>query len=137
MGERFWDQPFDAALFEERALAGDWRAQITVLTRQSVDPDVLAAFLNQPGLHDQVQLVITERRDVTVEELEFLAQRTGSAVVINSIIGHPRTPVELIEAIRDKALTLEGKVWHEVAEYAGRVLAATEQEMRGQPGGGR
>jgi hypothetical protein len=85
MSENPWGL-YDAARSEERALAGDWRAQIAVITRQNVDPAVLAAVLNQPGLHEQVQLAITERRDVTVEQLEFLAQRTESAVVINRII---------------------------------------------------
>ena len=128
MGDRFWDQPYDAALFEERALAGDWRAQITVLSRQSVDPVVLAAILNQPGLHHQVQLALTERGDVTVEQLEFLAQRAESAIVIHRIIQSSEVSVELIRAIRENALGLEGKIWFEVVEHADRVLVSREQE---------
>ncbi|EMY35001.1 hypothetical protein D477_006693 [Arthrobacter crystallopoietes BAB-32] len=89
MSDRFWDKPYGAALFEERALAGGWRARITVLSRQSVDPGILAAILNQPGLQGQVRPAITGRRDATVEQLEFLAQRTGSAVVINRISRPP------------------------------------------------
>jgi hypothetical protein len=127
MTEPFWNVPYDAALFEERALAGDWRAQVTVITRHHMDPGILAAILNQPGLHDQVQLAITERRDVTVEQLEFLAQRTESAVVINRIIQNRTVPLDVIEAIRDNASTLEGKVWSEVVEHADRVLARRRQ----------
>ncbi|NMR32066.1 hypothetical protein [Crystallibacter degradans] len=128
---------YDAARSEQRALEGDWRAQIAVITRPIVDPAVLAAILNQPGLHEQVQLVITERRDVTVEQLEFLAQRTASAVVINRIIMTTTTPIEVIEAIRANALTLEDKIWFEVAEHAGRSWPAAgrpgadNQELRG------
>jgi hypothetical protein len=130
MSEPFWNVPYDAALFEELALGGDWLAQVTVLTRHHVDPGILAAILNQPELHDSVQLAITERRDVTVEQLEFLAQRTESAVVINRIIQNRTVPLELIEAIRDNALTLEGKVWSEVVEHADRVLASRRQAPR-------
>lgn len=130
MSESFWNVPYDAARFEERALAGDWRAQVTVLTRHHVDPGVLAAILNQPELHESVQLAVTERRDVTVEQLEFLAQRTDSAVVINRIIQNRAVPLELIEAIRDNALTLEGKVWFEVVEHAERVLTSRRQPPR-------
>ncbi|WP_139006937.1 hypothetical protein [Arthrobacter crystallopoietes] len=126
MSENPWGQ-YDAARSEERALAGDWRAQIAVITRPNVEPAILTAILNQPGLHEQVQLAITERRDVTVEQLEFLAQRTESAVVINRIIMKTMTPIEVIEAIRANALTLEGKVWFEVAEHADRVLAGRRQ----------
>ena len=128
MGDRFWDQPYDAALFEERALAGDWRPQITVLSRQSVDPVILTAILNQPGLHHQVQLALPERGDVTVEQLEFLAQRTDSAIVIHRIIQSSEVSVELIRAIRENALGLEGKIWFEVVEHADRVLVSREQE---------
>ena len=130
MTEAFWNEPYDAARFEELALAGDWRAQVTVITRHNVDPGVLAAILNQPELHESVQLAITERRDVSVEQLEFLAQRTESAVVINRIIQNRTVPLELIEAIRDNALTLEGKVWSEVVEHADRVLASRRQAPR-------
>lgn len=129
MSENWWGF-YDAAGSEERALAGDWRAQIAVITRQTVDPAVLAAILNQPELHEQVQLAITERRDATVDQLEFLAPRTESAVVINRIIMNWTTPIEVIEAIRTNALTLEGKVWFEVVEHAGRVLAARGQTPR-------
>ena len=129
MSEPFWDVPYDAVRFEELALAGDWRAQVTVITRHNVDPGVLAAILNQPELHDQVQLAITERGDVALEQLEFLAQRTESAVVINRIIQNRTVPLELIEAIRDNARTLEGRVWSEVVEHADRVLAS----RRGAP----
>ena len=127
MSEPFWDVPYDAALFEELALAGDWRAQVTVLTRHNVDPGILGVILNRPELHESVQLAITERRDVTVEQLEFLAQRTESAVVINRIIQNRSVPVELVEAIRENARTLEGKVWYEVVEHADRVLASRRQ----------
>ncbi|NMR32470.1 hypothetical protein [Crystallibacter degradans] len=129
MSDNRWGH-YDAAGSEKRALAGDWRAQIAVITRPSVDPAVLAAILNQPGLHEQVQLAVTERRDVTVEQLEFLAQRTESAVVINRIIMNTMTPTEAIEAVRANALTLEGKIWSEVAEHADRVLAARGQTRR-------
>lgn len=129
MSENRWGH-YDAVRSEELALAGDWRAQIAVITRPNVDPTVLAAILNQPELHEQVQLTITERRDVTVEQLEFLAQRTESAVVINRIIMNWTTPIEVIEAIRANALTLEGKVWFEVVEHADRVLAARGQTLR-------
>lgn len=127
MSKPFWNVPYDAARFEERALAGDWRAQVTVLTRHNVDPGVLAAILNQPELHESAQLAITERRDVTVEQLEFLAQRTSSAVVINRIIQNRSVPLDLIEAIRDNARTLEGKVWFEVVQHADRVLISRRQ----------
>ncbi|ERI35201.2 hypothetical protein IG195_21755 (plasmid) [Arthrobacter sp. TES] len=129
MSENPWGR-YDAAQSEESALAGDWRAQIAVITRPNVEPAVLAAILNQPGLHEQVQLAITERRDVTVEQLEFLAQRTESAMVINRIIMNATTPIEVIEAIRANALTLESKVWVEVVERADRVLAARGQTFR-------
>ena len=127
MTEAFWNEPYDAARFEEQALGGDWLAQVTVLTRHHVDPGILGVILNRPELHESVQLAITERRDVTVEQLEFLAQRTESAVVINRIIQNRTVPLELIEAIRDNALTLEGKVWYEVVEHADRVLASRRQ----------
>ena len=127
MSEPFWNVPYDAALFEELALGGDWLAQVTVLTRHNVDPGILGMILNRPELHESVQLAITERRDVTVEQLEFLAQRTESAVVINRIIQNRTVPLELIEAIRDNARTLEGKVWYEVVEHADRVLASRRQ----------
>lgn len=121
---------YDAARTLERALAGDWRAQVAVVTRQTVDPDVMAAILNLPDLHQEVQLCIIERRDVTLEQLEFLAQRTSSGVVINRIIQNKIVPDELIEAIRDTAAGLEGKVWFEVTEHAGRVLARRRQTRK-------
>ncbi|MGF9663166.1 hypothetical protein AAIH25_15015 [Arthrobacter crystallopoietes] len=86
-----------------------------------------AAILNEPGLHESVQLAVTERRDVTLGQLEFLAQRTESAVVINRIIQNRTVPIELIKAIKENARTLEGKVWAEVVEHADRVLTSQRQ----------
>jgi hypothetical protein len=46
-----------------------------------------------------------------MEQLEFLSQETPSAVVINRVIRNRKVPATVIDALRDNALTLEGKVW--------------------------
>lgn len=113
---------YNAAEYIQRALSGDWRAQITVLTRSSVDPEVLVAIMGKPELHEEVQLAIIGRRDAAVEQLEWVAHRTESAVVLNRTVGDDRTPVETVRAIRDRAAGLEGDRWSNLAEHADRVL---------------
>lgn len=93
----------DAEAFEARARAGDWRAQITVLTRSTIDPDMLSAIMSQPELHDQVMLAIIERRGSTSETMDWAASRTSSAVVLNRIVQSDKTGPETIKAIRTGA----------------------------------
>lgn len=124
---------YNAGEFIQRALSGDWRAQITVLTRSSINPEVLVAIMQQSPLHQEVQLAIIGRRDATVDQLELVAQRTESAVVLNRIVGDDRTPVETVGVIRERAVGLEGDIWRFLAQHADRVLARRAGEGPVEP----
>lgn len=118
---------YDAEAYEAKALSGDWRAQVTVLTRSSIKPDVLSGIIGQPDLHQEVQLALIDRRDCSPEILDWVASRTSSAVVLNRIVMTDRTDVETVKAIRDSAEKLDEPRWRYLVEHADRVLKRREE----------
>ncbi|MET4144418.1 hypothetical protein [Arthrobacter sp. UYCo732] len=100
---------YDAATFETRAVAGDWHAAVSVLSRASVDPDVLAALMTDDA-HIEVRLALAMRSDVTAEQLAWCAQ-CESAFMLNRLVAHPTTPLTTVKDIRDRSADREGEVW--------------------------
>lgn len=123
---------YDAEAFEARARAGDWKAQITVLTRSSVDSEVLAAIMSQPEIHDQVMLAIIGRRDSTSETMDWAARRTSSAVVLNRIVQSDKTDPETIKAIRAGAAGPAEDRWRYLVEHADRQLKRRLPDWTGE-----
>lgn len=113
---------YDAEAFEAKARAGDWKAQVTVLTRSTINPDLLAAIMSQPEIHDQVMLAIIGRRDSTSETMDWAAGRTSSAVVLNRIVQSDETDTETIKAIRGGAAAHSEDRWRYLVEHADRQL---------------
>ncbi|WP_377012033.1 hypothetical protein [Arthrobacter sp. GCM10027362] len=111
----------------DAALAGDWVAQVTVVTRPDLDPDLLAHLMAQPDLDKQVQLAIAERRDIGTEVLGWAAG-SDSGVVLHRVIVHTTSPLHLVRAIRYRAEAQERPVWDALAEHADRVLARRDRE---------
>lgn len=107
--------------FEQRALAGDWKAAVAVLSRASLKPEVLAALMTDDA-HDEVRIGVAARQDVTVEQLRWVAQ-TENCAILNRLVAHGKTPVDLIDEIREKALQHEGETWRHLEAYTDRVLA--------------
>lgn len=64
---------YDAETFEARAIAGDWKAAASVLSRASVDPEVLSQLMT-PDAHLEVRIALASRSDVTAEQLDWCAQ---------------------------------------------------------------
>jgi hypothetical protein len=112
---------YDPAETKQRALEGDWLAQVTAVTRPDLSADLLAAIIAQPKVDEQVQLAIVERRDITVQTLDWAAG-SDSAVVLHRVIGHDLAPLRTVRSIRDRAADLDRDIWEAVVEHADRVL---------------
>jgi hypothetical protein len=78
---------YDAETFEKAALAGDWKAAISVLSRASVDPAVLAQLMTNDA-HDEVRIALAMRDEVTPEQLTWCAQ-CDSPFILNRLVSHP------------------------------------------------
>lgn len=118
---------YDAATFEQRAIAGDWKAAISVLSRASLKPEVRAALMTDDA-HDEVRIALAMRSDVAPDELDWCARTTDSTFILNRLVSHPRTPTATLRAIRTKALANTGDPWERLAEYATRVLDRLSSE---------
>jgi hypothetical protein len=117
---------YDAETFEAAALAGDWRAAASVLSRSVVKPEVLAALMT-PEAHREVVLGVLGRPDVTPEQIAWAAT-FDDAHALGRIVSNPKTPLALVRDIRDRAAAKEGDVWVHLRDYADRVLNRTAGE---------
>ncbi|MET4144424.1 hypothetical protein [Arthrobacter sp. UYCo732] len=120
---------YDAEECEARALAGDWRAAISVLSRAALKPEVLAALMNNDA-HIEVRLALAMRSDVSAEQLAWCAQ-TDSTHMLNRLVAHPRTPLSTIKGIRDRSGGMEGEVWTLLDSYAERTAERRVREQGG------
>lgn len=120
---------YDAETFEAAAIAGDWRAAVSVLSRATVKPEVLEALM-VPGAHDEVRIALAARTDVTPEQLDWCSQ-CDSPFILNRLVSHPCTPLATIKDIRDRSADLEGEVWTMLHDYATRTVERRVRESGG------
>jgi hypothetical protein len=111
---------YDAESFEQQAIAGDWHAAVSVLSRASLKPEVLQQLMVDDA-HDEVRIALAMRADVTPAQLEWVSQ-CDNTFILNRLVSHPRTPTSTIRDIRTKALERDGETWRMLAEYASRTL---------------
>jgi hypothetical protein len=124
---------YDAASFERRAIAGDWNAAISVLSRASLDPEVLRQLMTDHA-HIEVGIALAMRADVTAEQLTWCSQ-CDSAFVLNRLVSHPKTPLATVKSIRDRSEgRTEGRTeatWAMLHEYAERTIQRRVREQGG------
>ncbi|UZX02482.1 hypothetical protein F8G81_07520 [Arthrobacter sp. CDRTa11] len=120
---------YDAEEFERRAIAGDWKAAISVLSRASLKPEVLSVLMTEDA-HIEVRLALAMRPDVTPEQLAWCAE-TDDAHMLNRLIAHPRTPLSTIKGIRDRSEGMAGEVWTLLHAYATRTAERRVREAGG------
>lgn len=111
---------YDADEFERRAIAGDWHAAVSVLSRASLKPEVLTQLM-VPDAHDEVRIALAMRTDVTPAQLKWAAD-CDSPFLLNRLVAHPKTPIDTVRDIRAKAKERTGEVWEMLEEYAARTL---------------
>jgi hypothetical protein len=111
---------YDAETFEAAALAGDWRAAVSVLYRASIRPEVLAALMTSDA-HLEVVLGVLGRPDVTPEHLAWAAT-FDNAQVLGRVVSNPKTPVALVREIRERSGGRPEDIWVHLTDYCGRVL---------------
>lgn len=112
---------YDAEDFERRALSGDWRAAVSVLSKAFLKPDVRSALMT-PDAHDEIRIAMATRSDVAPEELAWAAATTTSTFILNRIVAHGTVSTSTIREIRNRALAESGEAWQLLAEYATRRL---------------
>ncbi|WP_284986948.1 hypothetical protein [Arthrobacter sp. fls2-241-R2A-172] len=125
---------YDAETFEAEALAGDWKAAVSVLARSSVRPEVLEALMT-PDAHLEVVLGVLGRPSVTAEHLAWAAT-FDNAQILGRVVSNPKTPLPLIREIRDRVADRDAAIWVRLREYADRILDRAQRET-GLHGGGR
>lgn len=122
----------DIVEYERRAIAGEWRAAVTILSRASVNPDVLKALMT-PEAHDEVRLAIAMRPDLTPGQTDWIASTTDSTFVLNRMVAHGKAATNTLRDIRSRALEESGETWRMLAEYATGTLerGGRETGLRG------
>lgn len=123
----------DIGEFERRAISGDWNAAVTVLTRASLKPEVLKQLMVSDA-HLEVRIALAARPDVTAEQLTWCAE-CESPLLLNRLVGHPRTPLSTLKDIRDRSAGRDGDVWVLLHSYAARTLDRILKESGGLHGG--
>lgn len=111
---------YNAEESEARALAGDRKAAVSVLSRSSLKPEVLSALMTDDA-DDDIRTAVAMRSDATPGQLAWCAQ-CDNLVLLNRLVAHPKTPVTTVMEIRAKARTREGEAWQMLAESAVRRL---------------
>ena len=106
---------------EREAVAGDWQAAVSVLSRPSLKPEARTA-LQTPEAHDELRMALLAGADVAPGEIEWAASPTESTFILNRIVAHGRTDSSTISAIRDRSAEREGETWEMLKAYATRVL---------------
>jgi hypothetical protein len=126
---------YDAEKFEAAALAGDWHAAVSVLSRASLKPKVLEALMVDDA-HIEVRIALAMRPDVTPEQIEWCAQ-CESPFLLNRLVSHPRTPLSTLRDIRDRSEGRTEATWAMLNEYAQRTVERLVREQGGLHDGGR
>lgn len=124
---------YDAKEFEARALAGDWKAAVSVLSRSSLRAEVIAGLMAGDA-HDEVRIALAMRSDVTPEQLSWVAQ-CDNTFILNRLVAHPKTPLSTVRDIRDRAADRECEHRTLLQEYAGRTVERLVKESGGLHGG--
>lgn len=120
--------------FETKALAGDWRAACTVLSRASIRPEVLGALMT-PDAHVDMLFAVLSRWGVSVEHIAW-AVTFDNPRILGRVVSNPKTPLSMVREIRERAAGRPEDVWVHLAAYCGRVLdrAAAESGLHKSPG---
>ncbi|MET3705864.1 hypothetical protein ABIB17_000463 [Arthrobacter sp. UYEF6] len=125
---------YDAEEFEAAALGCDWRAALSVLSRATLKPEVLAGLMT-PDAHIEIRLALAMRPDVSPEQLAWCAQ-CDDTHMLNRLVAYPKTPLSTVKDIRDRAEGLDGEVWKMLHDYATRTAERRMREQGGLHSGG-
>ncbi|AOY72058.1 hypothetical protein ARZXY2_2528 [Arthrobacter sp. ZXY-2] len=112
--------------FETKALAGDWRAACTVLSRASIRPEVLDALMTRDA-HVEVVFAVLSRWGVTLDHLAWAATFDDPRI-LGRVVSNPKTPLSMVRDIRERAEGRPEDVWVHLEAYCGRVLARAASE---------
>ncbi|MFJ4026008.1 hypothetical protein ACIPWF_00870 [Paenarthrobacter sp. NPDC089989] len=115
--------------YERKALAGDWRAACTVLSRAAIKPEVLEALMTSDA-HVEVVSGVMGRWGLTVEQLAWAAT-FDDCRILGRVVSNPKTPLPIVREIRERAAARPEDVWVHLEAYCGRVLdrAAAESGL--------
>lgn len=75
---------YDAAEFEARAVAGDWHAAVSVLSRASVKNEVLAALMTDEA-HIEIRIALAMRSDLSPEQLAWCAETENAFILTHPV----------------------------------------------------
>jgi hypothetical protein len=120
---------YDAETFEQRAIAGDWKAAAAVLSRASLKPEVLQQLMTD-GAHIEVRIALAARSGVSPEQLTWCAQ-CDEPFLLNRLVSHPRTPLATMKSIRDRSEGRTEATWAMLHEYAERTIQRRVREQGG------
>lgn len=126
---------YDAEVFEARALAGDWHAAVSVLSRATLKPEVLSALMTDDA-HIEIRIALAMRSDVTPEQLSWCSE-TDNTFILNRLVSHPKTPLGTVKGIRDRSEGMEGEVWTMLHDFADRTVERLVREQGGLHSGTR
>jgi hypothetical protein len=105
---------------KQMAQHGSTTDKITVISRPYVSQDTLEWLMeNDPS--DAVKNEIIARSDVTPERLTWVSQ-SENASILGRVAGHPKTRLQTVREIKDKADSCEGEVWVSLSAFATRVI---------------
>lgn len=119
----------NAEEFEARTIEGDWHAAVSVLSRASVKPEVLAALMTDDA-HLEIRLALAMRSDVTPQQLDWCS-KCDSPFMLNRLVSHPKTPLSTVKDIRDRAEGRTDGVWTLLREFATRTIGRRVRESDG------
>jgi hypothetical protein len=126
--EPFVPPSYTAEQLDTMARTGTLRDPITVASRTSVPREILE-WLMQNDDSEEIKREIIGRSDVTAKRLVWAANTSQNANILGRVVGHPKTPLDTVRAIQERAQEREGEVWEALAQFAGRVIKRRETGM--------
>jgi hypothetical protein len=114
-------QSYSQDQLKQMAEHGSMTEKITVISRTYVSQEILEWLMeNDPA--EEVKTEIVSRSDVTPARLTWAARTSENANVLGRVAGHPRTPLQTVKDIKEKADAREGEVWLHLSAFATRVI---------------
>lgn len=108
--------------------SGDPEQLTTALAFHSLPDSLVEAMVTETADPRVVIALISRGPRVTLQQLEWAARISSDGVVLNRIIGHPNSSVELIRAVRDRVALVDDDVHSEMVIYANHLLRRRESK---------
>jgi hypothetical protein len=120
----FVPKSYSQAELAHMARNGSVADRITVVSRSYVSKETLQ-WLRENDDSDEIKTEFITRSDVTPEILTWASQ-TDNCNILGRIVDHKMTPLETVQAIRERADAQEGEVWTLLAQFASRIIKRRE-----------